>query len=277
VVIATSLAIVLAWCAYVVRIGGDFIEFRFMAPIVPYLVLLICWATQTLVTSDALRWVMLGLVVLGSLHHALAFGSSIRPNCLYRPAMRVVAIPGATDEPVLWSEREVGEYLGTTFAHDPSVTVAVGAAGVIPFFSKLGAIDIMGLTDRWVARNGTPLRFEQFIGGLYPGHVRLATVRYLADRRAHLFIGPGTLTRNDYADALRTVGDVLTAMFLGDRALARSTRIGKRDFPADAQVVFIPVRPGYKLVAVYLTRHPRVDAAIAAGKWRTVTVADLGE
>src|SRR5690606_13842272 len=31
--VALSCAIVAAWCGYMIRIGGDFIEFRFMAPV----------------------------------------------------------------------------------------------------------------------------------------------------------------------------------------------------------------------------------------------------
>jgi arabinofuranosyltransferase len=274
--VAVSYAIVLVWCAYVVRIGGDFIEFRFMAPVLPYLLLAIYWSLLHLAPAPALRWTLLALVAIGNVHRQVAFGRTIAPNYVYEPTLAIVTVPAATaDQPTLWSQIETGRYLGRVFDHDPTVTLAIGASGVIPFYAKLGFVDIAGLNDAWVAHHGTPIRFQRYVGGMWPAHVRLATLAYLRERGVHLFVGAGSLTREDYAHAVRSLGDLFFLMFDRDAEFAGAFRFTPADLPADALVVEIPVRKGYALLGLYLTRSPRIDAVIAAHGWRTYPVRQL--
>jgi arabinofuranosyltransferase len=56
-----------------------------------------------------------------------------------------------------------GKFLGNTF---PGATVAVDAAGKIPFFSELNTIDMLGLNDRYIGK----LHVES--GSFYPGHTK---------------------------------------------------------------------------------------------------------
>jgi arabinofuranosyltransferase len=274
--VAVSYAIVLVWCAYVVRIGGDFIEFRFMAPVLPYLFLVIYWALLRLAPAPALRWTLLALVAIGSVHRQVAFGRTIAPNYIYEPTLAIVTVPDpSADQPTLWSQIETGRYLGRVFDHDPTVTVAIGASGVIPYYAKLGFVDIAGLNDAWVAHHGTPVRFQRYVGGMWPAHVRLATLAYLRERGVHLFVGAGALTREDYAHAVRTFGDLLLLMFDRDAEFAGAFRVTPADLPADALVVEIPVRKGYALLSLYLTRTPRIDTVIATHGWRTYPVHQL--
>jgi arabinofuranosyltransferase len=275
-VIALSCAIVAAWCAYVVRIGGDFIEFRFLAPVLPFLFLAIYWAVLRVVPDGALRWGLLGLVAAGSVHHQLAFERLHSGSPIIRPTMKIVSVPDAAERsPILWSEYETGRFLGEVFAQDPSVKVAIGAAGVIPFYARLGFVDIMGLNDAWVARHGTPITFTRFVGGMWPAHVRIATLDYLLERKVNLFVGAGALLREDLAATVPSYDDLLTAMLGGETDIARAFRAGGGRLPEGTRVVEIPVRPGYRLPALYLTPSPRVDAVIAANGWRTYPAASL--
>lgn len=275
-VIALSCAIVASWCAYLVRIGGDFIEFRFLAVVMPFLFLAIYWAVLRVVTNGMLRWGLLALVVAGSIHHQLAFDRLRSGSPVMRPTMKVVSVPDATERsPILWSEYETGRFLGEAFAHDPDVKVAIGAAGVIPFYAKLGFVDILGLNDAWVARHGTPITFSRFVGGLWPAHVRIATLQYLLERRVNLFVGAGALVREDLAATVPGLDDLLTAMLAGEPDIARAFRAGPGRLPAGTRVVEIPVRPGYRLLALYLTPSQQVDRVIAANGWRTYPVATL--
>jgi arabinofuranosyltransferase len=274
--IALACAIVVTWCAYIVRIGGDFIEFRFMAPVLPFLFLAIYWSVLRVVPDGALRWGLLGLVALGTVNHQVAFERLHAGSPVLRPSLKVVSVPDPAQEPpILWSEYETGHFLGEAFDHDPDVKLAIGAAGVIPFYSRLGFVDILGLNDAWVARHGTPITFERFVGNIWPAHVRLATLDYLLERRVNLFVGAGSLLREDLAATVPTLGDLLTAMLGGEADIARALGVRPGQIPAGTRVVEIPVRRGYRLIALYLTPSPRVDAVIAANGWRTYPVASL--
>lgn len=274
--IVLACSVVVAWAAYVVRIGGDFIEFRFLAPVLPFLVLAIYWAVVSAVADAVLRWGLLALVALGSLHHQLAFDRLHSGSPIYRPALEIVSVPEDTQgEPILWSELETARFLGEAFDHDPDVRLAIGAAGVIPYYSKLGFVDIMGLNDAWVARHGTPVVVERFVGGLWPAHVRLATLDYLLEQRVQLFVGAGSLVREDLAATVPTLGDLLTVMLAGEPDLARAFPVRPGQLPPDTLVVEMPVRPGHRLLALYLTRSARIDAVIVARGWRTYPVANL--
>jgi arabinofuranosyltransferase len=274
--VALACAIVVAWCAYVVRIGGDFIEFRFMAPVLPFLFLAIYWSVLRVVPDGALRWGLLGLIALGTVHHQLAFDRLRSGSPVIRPSLKVVSVPDDTQRPtLLWSEYETGRFLGAAFGHDPGVKFAIGAAGVIPFYSRLGFVDVLGLNDWWVARHGTPIIFPDLVGGVWPAHVRLATLDYLLERKVNLFIGAGSLLREDLVPMIPSLFDLLSAMLGGQADIARSFPVRPGQLPAGTQLVEIPVRPGYRLLALYLTPSAKVDAVIARNGWRTYPVADL--
>jgi len=66
---------------------------------------------------------------------------------------------------------KAGEVLGRTY---PGATMATDVAGMVPYYSRLWAVDIVGLTDLHIAR-GPAIAFEQ--GWARPGHLK-ADVRY---------------------------------------------------------------------------------------------------
>jgi len=250
-------------------------EFRFLAPVMPCMFLLIQWSVLRVFGSTPARAATFALIFAGSIHHQMFFGETIPANCIASPR-RLLDIPDASsDEPVLWSELEVGRYLGAVFDHDPGVKIGVGAAGIIPFYSRLGALDILGLNDAWISRNGRLLRFDACIGGFYPAHVRIATGAYLVEQGVHLFIGPGALVRDDRVEAIDGFGALIHEMFLEDAGLAESTGFVRSELPPETRLVKIPVRPGYKLLALYITPDASVDQAIDAHGWGVIPVASL--
>jgi hypothetical protein len=63
-------------------------------------------------------------------------------------------------------------------------STAVGAAGALPFYSELPNLDLFGLNDLEIARNGRVI-------GNRPGHQRFATVGYLlAQKPTFIFMNP---------------------------------------------------------------------------------------
>jgi arabinofuranosyltransferase len=126
-----------------------------------------------------------------------------------------------------------GRELGRAFDHDGQVTIAVGAAGAVPYYSELRTIDMFGLNDAWIARHGIGWQRR-------PGHRRLATMQYLLDQHVNLSWSPFDPS---------------------DRAT-----------PADTVVVHVPLTPGLTADLLYLVRSPRVDAVIQREGWRVTPV-----
>ena len=190
---------------------------------------------------------LLLVVLAGTIHHAVTFG---------RPELRRYDINSTKElSDFVYQEKTdwagIGKVLGDRLNHDPSVVIAVTAAGVIPYYSRLTAVDILGLNDPWVARYGEP-------GILKPGHQRRATFQYLLDRRVNLLIGhPQMVPINEPPAA----------------TLRRDYFYVRTDCPpADARIIEIPINPHYKLRVLYLNQNPVVDAAIATNGWVTYPI-----
>lgn len=141
------------------------------------------------------------------------------------------------------SWRYVGIELGELFGDstDP-VTIATGAAGAIPYFSRLRTIDTLGLNDRWIARHGVEL-------GGKPGHTKHATMDYLMARGVNLVLEQPYICRPD-------------APPVKDASFFFQPPIDEGRVPAEARVIEIPLKSGMKVVALYLKPHPYIDDVI---------------
>jgi hypothetical protein len=132
------------WCAYVVAIGGDvFPAWRHFTPIVVGLCLILAVALAELdrhpgrARSVARAASGVGLLLLVGLQ-------------LVDPQNQ-----RAREERWEWDGEVVGRLLGSAFAAQQPL-LAVDAAGAVPFFAKLPALDMLGLTDRALARKRPP-------------------------------------------------------------------------------------------------------------------------
>ena len=135
---------------------------------------------------------------------------------------------------------------------------ATTAAGAIPYYSGLRTVDMLGLTDAWIARHGKRV-------ALQIAHHRLAPLSYLVERDVNLVLGqpwlrrPGVPPRQSYPfDHLRELHALV-----GTSASA---------FPHGASIVEIPMVDNRVLVALYLVAHPDVDQAIARRAWRRIPI-----
>lgn len=130
------------WLSYLVAIGGDIYYERFLVPLLP------------LVIFDAMR----ALAGLG--HGRLVTGAAL---ILFAQTVLAPAngrFDYAADKYDCW--RNLGVFLG---ANHPNATLAVDAAGKIPFYSELPTIDMLGLNDRHIGK-GKPVEGKAF----FPGH-----------------------------------------------------------------------------------------------------------
>jgi len=244
-------AAIAVWFGYVASVGGDFMEFRFIVPVMPFMMILVAWALAELVESRRLRVAVVVVLLVGSLLHGATFWGVRDIESIHNLAIHMEPDGGDWDE--------VGRTLGEDFSPDSGVRIAVGPAGVIPFYSRLETIDMRGLVDPWVARNG-------IIVSTVPGHQRMAPLSYLVERGVNLVVGhPHVISQRE------GLPEAFTLASLSGLALAD---VSRATVPAGAEVVAIPMSGDRWLLSLYLVRHPAVDRAIADNGWPTVPLDD---
>ncbi|MCP3978237.1 MAG: hypothetical protein GY716_02740 [bacterium] len=240
----------LLWSVYLLRAGGDFMEFRLLVAALPALAAATAWVVVELVPRPALRVAALVVLLGASVAHGVAFDRSP----LRRPWIESV--------PQLRQWLDHPDYgwigLGTSLrVFEPferagiPVRIAVTPAGAIPYYSGLRTVDMLGLSDRWVARHGPEL-------GARAGHRRVATLEYLERRGVHLVIGhPQHMRRLPGGDLI-------------DPAAVHALRLlpDARDLSDRARVVILPRDDSGGIVALYLTPHPGIDDLIHRFDWR---------
>ncbi|MEE2779101.1 MAG: hypothetical protein VYE15_01155 [Myxococcota bacterium] len=244
-----------AWCLYLARVGGDFMGFRFLVPALPYLFLLLVWGTWHAVTHGAGRAAVIALILGGFVHHetTFEFDGQIEP---------VAMLHAHLDTPAQdW--RGVGQVLGDALGETPDVAIATTAAGVIPYLSRVGAVDMIGLTDPWVAANGKPY-------GKQWGHDRIAPMSYLLERGVHLVLGQPWIRAQPAPEKATHYG------FQDLRGLQVLDGEQARGFPPTASVLEIPLDETRRLVALYLRPHPAIENAIARLGWRRFGIRASG-
>ncbi len=141
-----------------------------------------------------------------------------------------------------------GKTLGELFP-EGGVTIATTAAGAIPYYSKLPAVDMLGMNDAWVTRNGASI-------GPRAGHRRAATLAYLNESGVNLVLGHPLVEPADARRAFAgcSVAD-LKKMFMIQGASSEL-------LPADAKILEIPLHARYRITVLYLQGNARVDALI---------------
>jgi hypothetical protein len=194
-----------ALLAYPVLVGGDAAPmFRFMVPALPLLFLLLALAAAA--AAERFKPGRTARLVVGLL--ALALVARAAWPAFQGEHARLVEI----DRTEVAGWKEIGQYLGSIASPDESV--AVITAGAIPYFSRLRAIDMLGLTDRTIARSEV-----HGVGRGFAGHEK-HDVEYVLDRRpTYVVVGTyGLSPRPLRADEL------LRPFYAAERALLASPR-----------------------------------------------------
>jgi hypothetical protein len=234
------------WCAYVLKVGGDFMEYRFLVPVIPPMMLLIVWILFECVRR---RWIVAAGVALllgGSAHHATTFS--------YDQATGVEPVPML--EGHLYGQGEnwvgIGRALGEAFDTSDGVVIATTAAGAIPYYSGLRTVDMLALNEPPEERDGVAGGKEGPEGvrvSSIPGHQRVLTYEYLNRRGVNLVISHPIVTRD---------GDPSPPLPLLPTSGPPHLR---------AKLVRMPIAGGYSVLMLYIRRHAAVDEAIAARGW----------
>jgi arabinofuranosyltransferase len=245
-------SILIAWCLYVVSVGGDFMEFRFLVPVLPFLMIVIAWLIFDYVEQREVRFALAATMLLASVHHAMSFETTRHIGSI-EELSRYMEDPASS-----WPS--VGRALAKLFPNrETTVTLAATPAGAIPYYSSLPTIDMHGLNDKWVARHGK-------MNVPIPGHQRLATLEYLLSRGTNLVIGQPLLApRGDHYKSKYELVDLERfAIPVGD--------ISSDMLPTGARVIEIPIDSNHKVDVLYLVQSPVVDAVIKAHSLQTYPV-----
>jgi len=236
----------LIWSLYVIWVGGDFVEFRFMTPILPF-VFIVVLRSQLEFIND--RWIVMALTFALCLGTANNFSFISKVFYTYR-IERVEELSAhvyAPDE----NWEGIGKRLGELF-DGTDVTLGIGAAGVIPYYAGLKSIDFMGLTDKNV-----PLIGETFSS--MPGHRIIAPLEYMVNSGVNLVVQPIRLVFNkqEFMSWRRGLSwNTVYTFFLDVDKPVNGVYL------EEANLLLIPIEKGYSLVVWYLEPHEAVDRAI---------------
>lgn len=241
-----AVALSAVWCAYICWVGADFMEFRFMVPIIPYLAVI-----GAVVIDPVTKWsrlLVVSMLVISALHR-------VAPS----PIVPVNSISALDQAVQPGTQLGLGHDLGHWFrTDDPSQSpvIATSTLGAISYGSDLHVVDMIGLTEPDIAQHGLPAAHY------YPGHVKMATVDQLRDAHVNLVLGTGLPAKPDPKRKAYDVRELIPTWPVVDLG----------ELPSDARVVEIPFMGNRVIPAIELVRNPVVDAAVKREGWRTFPI-----
>ncbi len=244
--------VVPVWFLYICVVGADFMEFRFLVPVLPALAV-VAAALVDPVVSVVRQVLLVGTLLAFSAAHAVA------PTVLPYPVLTFREISHwPSSSPTAW--QAMGELLAEQFPGGPDVpgqpVIAVAPLGVIGYFADLPTIDMLGLADATVAREGAT--FDLY----YPGHVRMATVPYLEQRGVDLVVGQPRVVPFESDRSSYRLSEVANLWPAADLKL-----LGEQ-----ARVIEVPVTDDQVWLLVWLEPNDRVADAVERNGWRVLPI-----
>jgi hypothetical protein len=171
----------LAFAAYVVKVGGDFMGlYRFILPVIPLGAVVLAESVRRIYALLCPRF---GAWVSGLALAAVGAGFALGSAHTSRVALTFVGADNGIDMPVYlktYAEERipVGQWLG--LHKRPGDLMTVGGAGVIPYYSEIPAYDIFGLVDATIAHD------PRMTASNRPGHQKWGSDEYMLSRKPTL-------------------------------------------------------------------------------------------
>ena len=173
-----ALIVTLAFALHVARVGGDFMALhRYLVPLLPLLALAAVRGARALSRRVLAARSPRAPLLLRSA--AAVFAAALLAQAVF--VARDTLVPriefGIDSVGLLRRYSDQWTLAGRWFAdHAPAdASLAITAAGAIPYYSGLTTIDILGLTDEWIAHSVPPSIPRA-------GHTRQAPDAYLLER-----------------------------------------------------------------------------------------------
>lgn len=239
--IVTMLIVLAGWLAYILKVGGDFMEFRFFVPVLPLLMTVIAWSISKL-DNKIFKYACVLILLFGSLSHQVLFFDFHGTDSIKK--LHGIIYEKETN----W--KGIGIKFGELFSnHRDKVVIATSAAGAIPYYSKLNTIDMFGVNDRWIAENGDVTKHFK------PGHHRWAKLDYYFKTNVNILIGHPEMRPAKWSEGREKIS-------LVDFDNFRISALDKNHLPANTKVLEIPVDDEYSVFALYLKPLPEIDEVI---------------
>jgi arabinofuranosyltransferase len=236
------------YCGYVVYIGGDRFEFRFLVPVLPILYVLVadglyvvwCALPRGSSVQRALADVLTGGVALALL--LSTYLGSVRPEAIR--TRDGIASLGTIKS---YAERRIyeGRYLRDLVERGvlpADLRVAVSGAGAVPYYTMWPVLDVYGLNDATLAHQ--PVRERSYVA-----HEQRLPPGYLAEKHIVVVDSLNRLVHGTdpvrIAQRMNRARRIAKAIRMADRAVgldtparAKCARIGE-----DRVMIFVTVVP----------------------------------
>jgi arabinofuranosyltransferase len=251
------LGLVVLWCAYIAYVGGDFMEFRFLVPILPFYYLFIFRAIHVLFGrhKNVISALFFVVFSIGSYYHTAIFRT--QPFVLdfnNTPRRFEYAYVESTDSLYDWLRVDkngwisIGKGLGKLLntGSPGGVKIALANTGAIPYYSGLPAFDVLGLNSRAVLRNYNGANAMKFDYNMQrPGHNILANDQILLSEKVNLNLGfPHVICQR------------------GNRFVFMNNPVTSFPF-ARRQTLLVPIGNRCYAVADYITPHPKIEQLLS--------------
>lgn len=239
------LAAIVLWLAYVIKVGGDFMDLRFMVPLGQFLILPTLWlGKKALVASDKPKLAPIALMAVASVHVLAGFIFYITTQPTW--GLHLFAKPFETKPDRMQQWVAAGKAIAAHFPPEDELIIAATTAGALPYYARHYTLDMHGLNEPWVARHG-----DAFIP--VPGHYKIAPPEYLLKQGVHL----------DFQ-----IPDLWTPKRGELCAFVREQYYQVERFKGKGvKIVQIPVQGDEQVIPLYLKPHPKIDAKIASQGW----------
>jgi arabinofuranosyltransferase len=231
------------WLAYVVWVGGDFMEYRFIVPALPLAFLVTYWVMCAL-DPQPVRAAMLTSIVMAGGMATYSSPKVPKPVGAPLPLEQLAVRPDQE-----WFE--IGTVLGEAFAHSVQPTIAVVPSGVIPYRSRLPSVDMLGLND-------PDLQGFLYFPDQLVGHHYLAPLSLLERRRVHFLIAHPVVRARLAPGRRYRFEDFARRPF----AYTDEYRLKGR------QLIELPLPRERVMLMVYLTEEPAVTTRLNELGWR---------
>ena len=227
------------WSVYIIQTGGDFMEFRFMVAAIPLLSIMMVAGLRHL---GNFRFLMLIAIVGASAFHGGTFQRTGGIEAIRELHGHVMSPPEN------W--KKIGEAYNRYFADlEPTPVLALGAAGAMPYYSRLPVIDMLGLTDEWVAKNGE-------VYSSRPGHQRAGNHAYMIERGVNLYTGQ--------INGVRRQADISRHCDIPPYDIYFQLLSPMEDkLPDQFSFIIMPIDEDWVYQVLYMRPTPEIDAAIA--------------
>lgn len=258
---------------YVIWVGGDFMEFRFMTPILPPIILALFLIYREQARPNLLIASILIATSVSSYYFRLQDRFFLEPISNFSGMETTRMLEKHLKSPFEnWSSigKKFAEYFGNS-----QVRLAVTAAGAIPYYSKLYTLDMLGLMDSNVRNTDKFLTNER----LKSGHKRFSKVSYLKEKKINLVIShPIINLTNDFVDQFPVEAYVISSRM--PNLKMKKEVVLREFFPhisdeemqsiQSFKLLWIPINESIKVLTIYLNPSEDIDRKIAENNWELI-------